>query len=699
MLNHHRLSRTFALVHCTLAILLALAAGAGGSSTAHALGFAIEVNSTADNLAWDGWCTLREAINNANADAASPDCTQGGGEDGIFFSDTLGTATITLNSVLPAISDADGLLIDGGGDITISGNNAVQILTVTNTGRLTLKGLVLQSGNSAMTLIGGAIWNRGLLSIEDSTFIGNNAALGGGAIFNTLSGSLAISGSSFVNNSTGGSGGAISNETGEVTIHNSSFSGNSSAAHGGAVYNIANSGDVMSVTETSMSDNVSADGAGIYHKDGALRIISSDFASNSGGALFNERGQLEIAESSFIGNDGDGMYSRRGNVLISHSSFSGNTGNGIYNEHGYVEVAQGAFEGNGGHGIYNWSDPSLIGYAELRAAGSGFVKNAGSGVYNDSAKNNIQTTTFYGNRNSGIYSANDSLVTVWMSTFLSNTARYGGGIHNEDSILHAHNITFSGNVAGIKGGGVANLNDGTTYLLSDTFSDNLGKLFDGLYNDSSSTAVLHNTILANGANSLDDCRNDPGGSVTGSHNLIEALAGNACGLLNGVDGNIIGLDPKLGALVGSPAYYPFVSVSPALDAGNDVQCAAVSYDSQNGVTRPQGAHCDIGSYEEPFAGKATSPREAIAGLSGRVGALVDTGTLSPEDGKALIAVLDDSSQALEQGDVASGIESLAGFIDQVNGLTRSGELEPTQGQALVDQARSILDELEGSVKD
>jgi hypothetical protein len=61
-------------------------------------------------------------------------------------------------------------------------------------------------------------------------------------------------------------------------------------------------------------------------------------------------------------------------------------------------------------------------------------------------------------------------------------------------------------------------------------------------------------------------------------------------------------NPNLDALIGSPAYFPLLSGSPAINAGNDAICAAapVSNTSQNGVTRPQGTHCDIGSYELPI---------------------------------------------------------------------------------------------------
>jgi hypothetical protein len=86
--------------------------------------------------------------------------------------------------------------------------------------------------------------------------------------------------------------------------------------------------------------------------------------------------------------------------------------------------------------------------------------------------------------------------------------------------------------------------------------------------------------------------------VTAKNNLVQD-ASNTCGLINGVNGNIIGSDPNLGGQVSSPGYFPLISGSPALDSGDDTICAAapVNNTSQNGVTRPQGTHCDIGSFE------------------------------------------------------------------------------------------------------
>ena len=61
--------------------------------------------------------------------------------------------------------------------------------------------------------------------------------------------------------------------------------------------------------------------------------------------------------------------------------------------------------------------------------------------------------------------------------------------------------------------------------------------------------------------------------------------------------NIITTDPLLGTLGnygGFTQTIPLLPGSSAIDTGNDATCAATD---QRGVTRPQGAHCDIGAYE------------------------------------------------------------------------------------------------------
>ena len=92
----------------------------------------IIVNTNTDDTTTNGQCSLREAMTNANNDAATyPDCIAGSGADTIIFDSSLSGATITLGSDLPAINTT--LTIDGSSlasQITLSGNNAWRVFLV-----------------------------------------------------------------------------------------------------------------------------------------------------------------------------------------------------------------------------------------------------------------------------------------------------------------------------------------------------------------------------------------------------------------------------------------------------------------------------------------------------------------------------------------------------------------------------------------
>src|SRR5579859_1463359 len=91
------------------------------------------------------------------------------------------SGTITLGARLPIVTIT--LTIDGAGQsVTISGNNAVGVLSVGSMGNLTLKGLTIANGNSVN---GGGVDNEGgIVSISNSTFSGNSSLYGGGGVYN-----------------------------------------------------------------------------------------------------------------------------------------------------------------------------------------------------------------------------------------------------------------------------------------------------------------------------------------------------------------------------------------------------------------------------------------------------------------------------------------------------------------------------------
>jgi CSLREA domain-containing protein len=303
-----------------------------------------------------------------------------------------------------------------------------------------------------------------------------------------------------------------------------------------------------------------------------------------GGGAFNS-GTLTITNSTFLSNGagkGGGVYNFGGNLTITNSSFRRNgAGNNVPGD-------------NDGGGVYNFG-------GVLTVTDSNFSQNGayseGGGIYISSGTATITNSTFSLNGDqfiygSGIYAASGTL-TVTKSTFSSNNANSGGGIFIASGTnANIANSTFSGNTSH-HGGGIVTL--GVTTIKNSTFSGNgaAGGVGGALSNGG--TLYLYNTILANSTSSP-DCFSQFG-AITGSNNIIEldTAAPNDCGTA------ALAVDPRLGTLTGSPAYFPLLSGSPALNAGDDAICASVPVNntSQNGLTRPQGIHCEIGSYEVP----------------------------------------------------------------------------------------------------
>jgi predicted outer membrane repeat protein len=224
------------------------------------------------------------------------------------------------------------------------------------------------------------------------------------------------------------------------------------------------------------------------------------------------------------------------------------------------------------------------------------------------------------------------------------------------------NSTFSGNSAGFSGGAIA----------------------------SSGTLTLKNTIVAN-STSGGDCSNF--GTVSPSNNNLIEDSTNACGLTNGVNGNIIGSDPNLGALTGSPAYFPLNPGSLAIDAGDNATCAAapVNNTSQNGVTRPQGPNCDIGSYEVPYTLGDVNDDGKINTLDARMAQQHADGVITLTGNQFLAADVDtdsdvdstDATAIAKKGiGLPTGIPGFATTYPLAPSLKGRGDSPPTSGEGL-----------------
>lgn len=219
--------------------------------------------------------------------------------------------------------------------------------------------------------------------------------------------------------------------------------------------------------------------------------------------------------------------------------------------------------------------------------------NVGGAILNHGTLS-VTNSIFSGNsstsRHGGaIYNTGGATLNVTNSTFSSNRAGdfgSGGAIFNEGAMTMT-NSTLAGNYV-VSGSGGGLFNSATMTLLNVTLSNNYSSngLGGGVLNNG--TLNYSNTLIANSITG-GDCYNN---SIIGT-NIRNLVEDNSCS--PAVSG-----DPNLGGLAqngGPTATYALLAtptISPAINAGDNSTCASAD---QRGVSRPQGANCDIGAYE------------------------------------------------------------------------------------------------------
>jgi hypothetical protein len=261
-------------------------------------------------------------------------------------------------------------------------------------------------------------------------------------------------------------------------------------------------------------------------------------------------------------------------------------------------------------GNHQWRDFEIAGVATVTL--SGLTITDGGGLYGGNIDNNgtltVDACTISNSSlaysGGGIY--NGGQLTVIYATIANNTATYaGGGIYNFGSSTII-NSTVANNTATYAGGGIYNFNTATITNSTIAYNSTTG-YGCGLYVQDYTT--LNNTIVALNTNngSPDDIStgSTPFLSSSAYNNLI-GTAGSS-GVTNGVNGNIIGVNPQLGLLAdnGGPTQtVALLAGSPAIDAGNntlavDAQGNPLGAD-QRGYARISGTTVDIGAYEYQY---------------------------------------------------------------------------------------------------
>ena len=254
---------------------------------------------------------LVDAINDANSNGAGLDTIDLA--PGCVYELGVVDNTVDGNNGLPSITSE--IIINGNGATvrrsTGAQKSAIRLFHVSQGGTLTLTEVTLLDGIAMeppnVTLLiensGGAVFNRGSLTITNSLLTANRAAQKGGAVYNI--GTMAINTSTLQNNEANlnnvpnESGGAILN-AGTAAITDSTISGNIASQSGGG---IGNSG-TMTISNSTISGNSTtlaniASGAAIMNS-GTLEIGYTTIANNIGttsGAVWSATDTLTIYNS------------------------------------------------------------------------------------------------------------------------------------------------------------------------------------------------------------------------------------------------------------------------------------------------------------------------------------------------------------------------------------------------------------------
>ena len=244
---------------------LAGVAGQGGMQQSYSerVSAVITVNTLADEndgSCNDGDCSLRDAIQVASSG------------DTITFS-VSGTIVLTLGQ----LTVSDDLLIygPGAGSLTISGNDASRVLFVQEGANVTLSDLTMAHGRaSGGDDNGGGIYNLGHLTLRRCIIADNQADWDGGGIYNYSTGILDAQQSAFIGNSAA-FGGGIKNENATISLTNCTFY-NNSAARGGGID--SGSDSTLVITNCTFSGNTKG---GIGNPASETTAVNTIVANNS----------------------------------------------------------------------------------------------------------------------------------------------------------------------------------------------------------------------------------------------------------------------------------------------------------------------------------------------------------------------------------------------------------------------------------
>lgn len=257
----------------------------------------ITVNTTVDENGTGVNCSLREAVNAANTDAAFGGCTAGAGADTINFSALFNTPQTIQTSVAQLLINS-AITINGPGANLLTLQNVIpagsssRVFQVQAAATLNLSGVTVTGGNTTSGGGGAGILVSGVGNLTNVHVTGNVAdGYGGGVIYETAGTTSTITNCTISNNSSngnvaGGGGSGIDNSA-NLTIVSSTISGNiktGATGNGGGIFNFSGN---LTITNSTITDNQAAgtgSAGGVFCFGGAVTVRNTIIAANRNNA-------------------------------------------------------------------------------------------------------------------------------------------------------------------------------------------------------------------------------------------------------------------------------------------------------------------------------------------------------------------------------------------------------------------------------
>ena len=486
--------------------------------------------------------------------------------------------------------------------IVIEGNNASLVRSpgspnfrfffITDSGNLRLEDITLEDGSpfrytdERPNCRGGAIFNDGGgLRAERSQFLSNSATWGeGGAIYNL--GVLTLEESTFENNLSN-TGGAIYNGGATniaAVLQDVIFEENNANFNGGAIYNASPEAGLMIVGSTFDSNHSHENGGAIYMEAGDLDISNSEFLKNKAGLISNPSG------------DGGAIYSQAGDVTIIATHFNQHTA-----------------YGNGG--ILYAGPGSDVRLREVRSEESKACR--GGGALYVEGETEVLQTTFKSNLGGGW-----DYGWLSSSPYYEVCFDYHGGAIYNTGILAIESSLFDDSYAHGDGDGIYNLGV-LSIINSTFNEENYTWPRESIYNLGNAQVIFSTLMNAGPTNyGTMNVKNivvaGTSGGCINSGTFVEwgeniAIDPN-CPFSNiFTNTNDLGIDTSLSDNGGPTLTHHVADDSPLVD---QVRCLTISGDQvindQRGVYRPHPLSgdiysCDIGAYEVHYLSDPLNP--------------------------------------------------------------------------------------------